>query len=157
MKITIDLEDFWLDGETDLESGLKDFVKREVLKEINKSIEKRVEDHLTTKIKEEVEKHMYKQMNSFIADFIKTGQIKSSNYSDAKMISVEEYVKQKFSSDTGWSSPNEQIKTLAKKFGDEMKARYDLLFASQLVAKLNDTGLLKKDAARLLLDTMERK
>lgn len=32
----------------------------------------------------------------------------------------------------------------------EAKDRYDLLFASQLVAKMNDSGLLRDDVARLL-------
>lgn len=39
----------------------------------------------------------------------------------------------------------------AKDFGKEMKERYDLLFASQLVAKMSETGLLKEDVAKLLL------
>lgn len=34
-----------------------------------------------------------------------------------------------------------------------MKQRYDLLFASQIVAKLDEHGLLKEDIAELLLPT----
>ena len=40
---------------------------------------------------------------------------------------------------------------LAEKSAAELKARYDLLFASQLVSKINEHGMLREDVARLLL------
>lgn len=152
MKITIDLEDFWLDGEQDLEAGLKTFVSNHVLNEVKKSIDKKIEDHLTMKIREEIEKHMYRQMNSKIDEFIKVGQVKSSRDS-SKTVTIEEYIKEKFTYDSGYMSASDTIKKLAQQFGQEFKNKYDLLFASQLVAKMNETGLLKKEAAKLLLDT----
>lgn len=39
----------------------------------------------------------------------------------------------------------------ADKSASELKARYDLLFASQLVTKMNANGMLREDVARLLL------
>lgn len=149
MKIEIDISDFYLEEE-DLETGLKEYVKREVLNEIQKSIKQKVEDHLTLQIKAEVEKNMYQQMNLFIKEFIKTGEVKSSVKSGT-MVNLEEYVKEKFSYDSGWGSANETVKDLAKKFGTEMKQRYDLLFASQLVSKMHENQMLKDDVAQKLL------
>lgn len=42
-------------------------------------------------------------------------------------------------------------KDQADKSATELKARYDLLFASQLVTKMNANGMLREDVARLLL------
>ena len=56
-----------------------------------------------------IEKNMYSQMNSFIADFIKTGEVKSSHNS-SKMVSIEEFIKEKFVYSSGWGSPDETIK-----------------------------------------------
>lgn len=53
------------------------------------------------------------------------------------------------------NSMEKLIKSLAKDFANEMKERYDLLFASQLVAKMSETGLLKEDVAKLLLPKQE--
>jgi len=47
------------------------------------------------------------------------------------------------------------VKSEAIKIGQELSNRYDLLFASQLVAKMNEAGLLKEDVANLLLPKKE--
>ena len=151
MKITIDVSEFYLE-ESDLETGLRHFVKDAVLVEIKKSIQEKIDTQLTMQIKADVEKNMYQQMNLFIADFIKVGKIKSSRDSN-KQITIEEFITEKFAYDSGWSSPSDMIKKLADTYGREMKSRYDLLFASQLVAKMNEQGLLKKDVAKILLST----
>lgn len=36
-----------------------------------------------------------------------------------------------------------------------MKKRYDLLFASQLVAKMKESGFIKEEAIALLLDNKQ--
>lgn len=149
MKLEIEISDFYLEEE-ELESGLKEYVKREVLNEIQKSIKQKVEDHLTLQIKAEVEKNMYQQMNLFIKDFIKTGEVKSAIKSGT-MVTLEEFVKEKFTSSNGWMSADETIKKLATQFSSEMKQRYDLLFASQLVAKMHENQMLKDDVAQKLL------
>lgn len=149
INVTVDLDDFWADEES-LTHAIESNIKFQVLEEIDAKIKDKVDTHITRKVSEEIEKNMYRQMNSFIADFIKTGEVKSSHNS-SKMVSIEEFIKEKFVYSSGWGSPDETIKKLAEKFSLEMKNRYDLLFASQLVAKMNESGLLKKDVAKILL------
>lgn len=149
INVTVDLDDVWADEES-LTHAIESNIKFLVLKEIDAKIKNKVDTHITRKVSEEIEKNMYRQMNSFIADFIKTGEVKSSQNS-SKMVSIEEFIKEKFVYSSGWGSPDEAIKKLAEKFSLEMKNRYDLLFASQLVAKMNESGLLKKDVAKILL------
>lgn len=156
MKITIDVSDFYLDENENLEEGLQQYVKNAVLQEIWKRIEKKVDDYLAVSIKDEVEKSMYKQMNLFIDQQIRSGEVKSSRDS-SKRVTIENYIKEKFEYDSGWSSPHENIKKLAQAFGQDMKNRYDLLFASQLVSKMNEAGLLKEDVAKILLQDNKTK
>lgn len=151
MKFTVEVSDFYINEDENLADALTTAVERGVLNQIQERIKTKVDEHLTRKIAEEVEKNMYRQMNGAIAEFIKTGKVKSTRDSN-KDVTIEEYIKEKFVYGYGWSSPDEQIKKLAEKFGAEIKTRYDLLFASQLVSKLNDTGLLKKDVAKILLE-----
>ena len=92
-----------------------------------------------------------RKINTFIDEFFETGELKSPKNSNEKM-TLKEYILYQIQNNTGWNSPNENIKKLAQKFGEEMKNRYDLLFASQLVAKMNESGLLKEDVAKKLLD-----
>lgn len=148
MKYTIEVNDFYLE-DAELESTLKEHIIREVVGQIEKSIQKRVEDHITLKVKAEIESRMYRFMNLAIEQIISTEKLKV----DGKEMTLAEYIKREFTERTGYRNPSDTIATLAKKFGDEMKGRYDLLFASQLVAKMNNNGLLKDEVAKLLLDT----
>jgi hypothetical protein len=44
-----------------------------------------------------------------------------------------------------------QTKKATDSISKELKERYDLLFASQIVSKLHENGMLKEDVAKLLL------
>lgn len=147
MKFIIEVQDFYLDGE-DLQHALTEKIKNDVAFEIQKSIASKVEEHITRKVKAEVEERMYRFMNVAIEDIIQKEKLKYDN----KEMTLVEYIRNVFSNRNHWQNADESIKKSADKFGKEMKDRYDLLFASQLVAKLNNEGMLKEDVAKLLLD-----
>jgi hypothetical protein len=99
---------------------------------------------------------MTKKIQKQVDLFVETGKIKG-RYSNDKEVTVLEYIQADFNANSGYSSPKDQIQNLAKKFGDELKQRYDLLFASQIVAKLSENGLLKDSVVKMLLETIEKK
>jgi hypothetical protein len=151
MKIIVEVEDFYLDEEQDLEQGLKNYVVEEVLNKISASIKTKVETQILVEVKSQVENAMYKQINLFISEFIKTGLVSSSR--DSKnQVSIAEYIKEKFSYGSGWNSANDVIKKFAESFGNELKKRYDINFANQIVRKMNEVGLLKEESIVKLLE-----
>lgn len=150
INVTIDLDDLWTD-ESSISEEISMEIKRKVLDEIWNKLKPAVEDQITRATKNEVEKVYCRKINTFIDEFFETGELKSPKNSNEKM-TLKEYILYQIQNNTGWNSPNENIKKLAQKFGEEMKNRYDLLFASQLVAKMNENGLLKEDVAKKLLD-----
>lgn len=149
MKITIDVSEFYLGEETDLESGLKDFIIKEVIFRIFNSIETRIEEHIERRVKNEVEQKLTFFINKTITDLIDTENIVVGG----KSVRIVDFIKERFVNNSGWSSPQESIKKLAQEFGKELKSRYDLQFASHVVAKLNEQGMLKEDIAKILLST----
>lgn len=151
MKITVEMDDFWMNDEESLSEKLNEYVVRKVLDEVSKHIKDKVETQITMQVKDTVEKSMYRQINEAIANTIAVGKVKSL-VSPYEPVPIEEFIKQKFEKETGWNSFDSKIKEIATKHSADMKARYDLLFASQLVAKMTENGLLKKDVAKLLLD-----
>jgi hypothetical protein len=150
INVTIDLDDIWAD-ENSLNEQIEHHIKREVINEIWNKVKSTVEDQITINIKTEVEKNYTRQIQGFISEFFETGMIKSPRKSN-EQISLKDYILYQFEINTGWNSPKEQIGKIAKTYGDEMKNRYDLLFASQLVAKMNEVGLLKEDVVKKLLE-----
>ena len=152
MKIQIEIDDFYLDEESELEPALKRYVINEVVSKINKQIEDKVNDTITRQVKLQVEKQLLSKTNKLIDEFIEKGKIKG-DYSSDPEITVEQHIKNKFNSKNGWGNPSEQITKLAEKFGAELRNRYDLLFATQIVKKLDKEGLLKENIAKMLLET----
>ena len=153
MKFTVEVEEFWLGEDGELERGLKEYVSKKVLDQIYQTIDKKVEDHIAITIKKEIDNKLYYKINQKISELIATENI----FIDKKEISIADHIKNVFQTNTGWRSPQEAIREFAQKFGNECKQRYDLAFASQIVAKMNENGLLKDDVAKLILQEPPQK
>lgn len=147
MKFIIEVQDFYLDGE-ELSEALSSHIKNQVVMTIERSIKEKVEEHIARKVKADVEDRMYRFMNIAIEEIIQKEKLKF----DSKEMTLAEYIRDRFQNRSNWQNADESIRKAAEKFGTEMKNRYDLLFASQLVAKLNNEGMLKEDVAKLLLE-----
>lgn len=150
MKFTIELDDFWIEDE-ELSTALSDSIKTSVIYEIQQSIKDQVESKITDEVKSKIQDKMDEDISILIDAFIATGKIKSLHSSSEK-VSVREYIEQKFNNDRGWSNPSKRLDELAAKMSKEMRDRYDLMFASQIVNKLNSQGLLKDGVAETLLN-----
>ena len=151
MKITIDISDFYLDEEQDIETALKQQIIHQVVNAIDKSIKEKVEKQISLEVKDVVEKTLYQKISKAIGEVIKTSVFKRR--SNNEIGTIEEYIKDCLSYNGNWNSFDEQIKKLAQMHAKEIKDRYDLLFASQIVSKLGENGLLNSEAAKLLLNS----
>jgi hypothetical protein len=150
MKFTIEVDDFWLE-DSELEPALKKFVTDSVIVQINQSIKAKVEEAVTKEVKAQVEQTLYRKIGTFVTECIANDKIKG-HYSNTPELTLQEWVKTQFVETARSKAPiDDKIRTLAAAFGEEMKKRYDLLFASQLVAKMKDSGFLKDEAVQLLL------
>lgn len=155
MKIQIDIDDFYLDGD-EIEASLKDYILKQSVQQITKSIEKKIDDQIERQVKLLIEKSLSNLIVKSADEFINSGQLKSRNNS-SQMVSIQKYIEQEFEYNSGWNSIKSKIEQIAKQFAEDLKKRNDLLFASQIVARLSDNGLLKSDAAKMLLETVEKK
>lgn len=152
MKFKIDVDDFWLSESSDLAPALKKYIIDEIIAKIYKKIEKKVQDHIELEVKRMVEETLYKKTSLIIEKVIKTEKLKG-RHSSNPLRTIEEYIKDTFLYDSGWSNPNNIIKKLASDFAEELKQRYDIAFATHIVAKVNEQGLLKEEVAKLLLES----
>jgi hypothetical protein len=157
MKFIIDIDEFWLDEEKELEPALKTFIIKTVIQQIHKSIESKVEVAVTKEAHAQVEKTLFRKIQSIVTKFVSEGKVKADSYDKEAKLTIEEYIKKQFEDNSNFRSPTKKIQELASKFGEELKKRYDLLFASQIVASLNNNGLLKENVAKMLLETIDKK
>lgn len=147
MKFIVEVEEFWLE-EDELSSALSAEVKLSVVQQISKSIEDKVEEQIAKKVKDCIDEKIAPLIDNKLTDLISTGII-TVNRAD---ISIEQNVKNVFMNNTGWSRPDEQLKRIAQKFGEELKLQYNNAFANKIVSNMKEQGLLKDEVIQILLD-----
>jgi hypothetical protein len=150
MKFTVEVDDFYLE-EGDLESELKRHIITSCVHKITTDLKQKIEDGVIKEVKAQVEQTLYRKIGTLVSECIANDKIKA-RYSGEPEMTLQEWVKEQFTETARSKAPmDDVIKKLANAFGEEMKKRYDLLFASQLVAKMKDSGFIKEEALQLLL------
>ena len=154
MKFTVEIEDGWIeDGELNAE------LKRQVISGIVNQITPVLAEGHIRLIGETAKKNIIKifddAANKETEKFILEGKVKSDRGNG--LVTVQEFIKEKFDSSNSYSSQKELIEKLAKNYSIEIKNRYDMMFASQLVIKMSEQGLLKEGVLQSLMDKPETK
>jgi hypothetical protein len=157
LKLEIDLDGYEFDNNEQL--TISDAIKDAIIYEVKNSVLSKfkgiVESEITKIVCEEVEKNKQSYILNVMDDMIVNQQLKK-RYSSTEMISIADYVKEEIErmtlkDDTLKNYLNKISKEKSDSISKELKDRYDLLFASQIVSKLHENGMLKDDVARLLL------
>jgi polyhydroxyalkanoate synthesis regulator phasin len=144
MTVDIDLDGIWFeDGElsTQIQKALMQDLKQQILASLAQDVKNQMADEVRSVVHEVFTEIIQAQLNKILVE---------DNIPVRGGKSLRELIEEKFTS-SGWSSPEEQIKKLASRFGAEMKSRYDLMFATQLVANMSNHGLLKDEMSKLIL------
>lgn len=157
MKYTIEVEDFYLDEDESLEKALKDHiiytVKNQILEQIQSKVDKEIQDALSENILSSIKENI----NKMVFENIKSQEIKRYN---KKPITVEDYIKECFDDTASSYSHNaiqNSLSNLIENHVKKLKSSYDLYFASQIVLKMNQNGLLKEGMDKILLEDNDKK
>ena len=146
MKFTVDVEDFYLeDGELSVE--LARGIKEDVINQMKKKVEDRIDAQIVVKVTGAINDHLDLVIKNKLSELLETGTIIKSG----KVVKVTDLLNEMFVANQGWNNPRDQIASLAKKFGEELKQRYDAIFANRIVVKLNEQGMLKDEVVKLLI------
>ncbi len=146
MKFTVEVEDFWLE-EAELATELQGLIKRQVVNDIAVSIKGKVEEQIAKKVKDTIDQKIALIIDTVLTDLIATSVIVVNKAE----ISISDHVKNIFQNNHGWHNPADQMKRIAKKFGDELKLQYNNAFANKIVANMKEQGLLKDEVVQILL------
>ena len=147
MKFIVEVDDFWIE-EDELATGLSRAIREEIIQQMKKTIDEKIDQQITLRVQKVIDEHIKASIDNKLAELIETGNI----VKDGKAIAIKDHVSNLFVNNTGWNTPSEKIAVLAKKFGEELKARYDAVFANRIVVKLNEQGMLKDEVTKLLIN-----
>lgn len=154
MKLKVDLDDFYLDEEDDLVPAIKDFVVNKVTSTIWDRVEEKIKQKILDLCNENIQKIIDEKIETYLTEMLDKEMIKKDRWSD-DLVSLQEYVSTTFNKDfdNNYKKRLDNIvESKTKNICEEIKKRYDLLFASQLISKMNDQNMLKEDIAKLILD-----
>jgi hypothetical protein len=147
MKFTVDVEDFYLeDGE--LSAELVRVIKEGVINQMKKNVEDRIDAQIVVKVTGAINDYLDLVIKNKLNELLETGTIIKSG----KVIKITDHINELFVNNQGWDNPRNQIAALAKKFGEELKQRYDAIFANRIVVKLNEQGMLKDEVVKMLIN-----
>jgi len=150
MKFTVEVDDFYLDEESELAPALQKYVIRAVVTEIWDKIKSEVEKKITAEVKNSVGRELTTRINIYVDDIISKGTFKTAGSKEEVLIA--DYIKAQFERNSGWNSPYDQIKKIASDYGAEMKKRYDFFYANQIVTQMEKIGILKEEIFHKLID-----
>ena len=146
MKFTVELEDFYIE-EGELNETLVRAIKKEIVQSIRKKTKEDTEKKIADQVQNIVQAAIQSQIDESISLFVETGVITVQG----KEIQIADHLKNVFQNNHGWSSPTSKMESIAKRFGDDLKAQYNNIFASKIVQTMHQQGFLKDDMAKILL------
>lgn len=159
MAINVDLTDIYPETDGDgcvdsLSNVLRDEITYAIKGKIMESIGDDLKKSITSAVKEKVLLHLDIKIKRKVRQLMKEGMIKPDNY-NAPM-KITEHIERLFKSNGHWLKEGEaflKIHTaeIAKRFSEDLKNKYDMIFAAQIVDNLGKAGLLKDEAIKKLV------
>lgn len=157
INVTVDLEDFYNeDDETSINEQIKNDIAYRVKNQIWKDFQEKTLESFSNQITRQIALDKDLRIQETINSFFTEKKIKKA-YSGGAMVTCEEYIsadleREYLNSGNRFEAlVRDALQKQSTKIVNDLKERYDLLFASQIVTKLNEQGMLKEDIAKLLL------
>lgn len=157
MKITVTVDASQLYGE-DGELSFSEAIKQQVIYEVRNKVIEDFKKTLFIQFSDQVKKGVEEQKEELFQTIFKemASEAMVKNYYGGEKCSFVDYIKAELtrtylSEQSVNSYLNNQLKTTSENISKQLKERYDMLFASQIVSKLHENGMLKEEVAKMLL------
>ncbi len=156
MKLTVnvDLEDFFQNEDETLQESIIRAIETSVIRRLEKDFRDKVKDDFYKKIIDKFLSEKDAKVKEIIEKAFEEDKVKKSYYSD-DMVTFAEYVTEFLKRDLNSRDFDAKIKAISEKVSatafEEMKKRYDVYFAAQIIEKLAAAGMLAQGVAESIL------
>ncbi|EHQ41501.1 hypothetical protein [Myroides odoratus] len=160
LKIEVDLTDIYTEYES--EASITDLIKDEIAHRIKKDayemFSKDAKESFTNQVVRRIELDKELKIQELLKELFSNKKIFKTNYNgEITEMTLEEKISYELERNYNNESKfndyfRKHFENCTAQISKELKDRYDLLFASQIVAKLNEQGMLKEDVAKILLN-----
>lgn len=153
VDIKVDLEDFEMDENENFTDALRQYILDEVKREIWSKTRGKITEEMGEKISAEIKNLVDVKIKDSLITFIKNTLEDQTVKGYGKDKSLKDYVHEKIVAEVNHNYGHrfgEIIKKLATEHLNEIKKKYDLLYAVDLLKKVKDAGLLDENLGKLL-------
>ncbi len=151
MTITINMDEFWMDEDSSFEESFKKYIIDQATYNAFENVKKNLKGEIYLKVEENVRE----KLEEFVHDFVKQNVDKlEMKIGYSQTLPLEEGVKTILSNNAekyAMTSIEKLVKGYAEHFVNDLRKRYDLLFASQVITKLNENNMLKEGVFEALM------
>lgn len=148
----IDLNEFWL-GEDKLDKELQYRITQKVVRQVMEKISDAVDKEIKEQVTQKIQNTLGERIEGIIAAATKDLKLKYRYQNEEQ--TLEEFVHKLLTDTDQRSTVNEKIKKvlndIASDHYEKLKDRFDMLYASQLVSRMKEGGLLNEQVANTLL------
>lgn len=138
------------EGESRLKNYIISDIERAVTSFFYQKLEKDLKETMSNKVKNMVEEKVENSLNEKVSKFLEEGTVKK-DYSN-EQVPVEEWIKSCFEDRRNFRELKTAVENKSDLYVKEIKDRYDMLFATQIVQKMNEQGLLKEGIYKSLIE-----
>lgn len=147
MKFTVEVEDFWIE-EGELAAELQKQIKNDVVNQIRESVKQQVATFMDSHVREVIDGELKARVQVLMDNMIATGKVKGGTYGSEE-VTVADWIKREFANKR--TDVTTAIQKQVAMQIEEIKRSYDMYFTTQLIMKIKEQGMLKDDAANMLL------
>lgn len=154
VEVNIDLSDIFDENGDEYSMSVSELIKGDIQYEVKRQIWNNIEPEINKQIHEtvsdQVQKFLIAKIKRKVNSIIKKGKFQQNRYNDE--VTMETYIQLFFEEAMNEYSPKGDLRNIASALAEEMKERYDLAFAAQLVSKMTAQGLVNKEVSKVLID-----
>ena len=145
MKFTVELDDFWMEDDECIETKLKSYITHDVIEQIRGKLKDQIDTTITKVVKEQFEKSLESEVAMITRAVIESETIKTGSGEKSPKIAIKDWIIQQIEIKNSYHNPTAELQKYAKKYMDGIKAQYDFIYASSVVQKMGELGMLKDD------------
>ena len=151
IKVEIELDEMWSDGESTLSEEIQHSIKLDVKQQILADIKTTTQIAITEAVSKSIEEGLDAKVQSFMDEAYNNNEFLVKQYGRDNELTM----KSLFEGSLRNIFKNSDVHRFVKRQLDdsyvELKRRYDLEFASQFLSKLRDNNMLSESGKNLLL------
>lgn len=150
IDVQIDTSDLWCEEDESLDEVLKQSIQNEVVSAVKQQAKEAINNCVDQFVRANVDAKIKTVMDAAVIEMIEGGMKFTPQYSREE-VSIMDYVRSRFDKNDLASAIHKYVEKEAKTLTEELKRQYDVKFASKIVEGIANQGLLKPEAAKILL------